>query len=95
MWPKLIHTYNELFGRIDSHSIWNWFTFHDADIFNLSFEQGVVPNKFKIARVISIYKSGDKNNLINYIPISILPAFSKIIERAVVNRLTNYFKKIL
>ena len=41
-----------------------YITNHLSDIFNLSFEQGVVPNKFKIARVIPIYKSGDKNNLI-------------------------------
>ena len=55
-----------------------YITNHLSDIFNLSFKQGVVPNKFKIARVIPIYKSGDKNNLINYRPISTLPAFSKI-----------------
>ena len=37
-----------------------YITNHLSDIFNLSFEQGAVPKKFKIARVIRIYKSGDK-----------------------------------
>ena len=63
-----------------------YITNHLSDIFNLSFEQSVVPNKFIIARVIPVYNSGDKNNLIDYRPISVLPAFSKLIESAVVNR---------
>ena len=65
-----------------------------AHCINLSIQHGVVPRMTKIARVIPIYKSGDKNNITNYRPISILPAFSKIFERVVYNRLSNYLDKL-
>jgi hypothetical protein len=61
-----------------------------SDICNISFINGQVPDKLKIARICPIYKSGPKDNPINYRPISILPAFSKIIEKAVLNRLIKY-----
>ena len=48
-------------------------------IFNLSFKHGIVPQKLKIAKIVPIYKSGDKHELINYRPISLLPTFSKIL----------------
>ena len=56
-------------------------------IFNLSFKDGVFPCKLKIARVTPIYKAG------NYRPISILPCFSKLLERIMYNRLYTYFTK--
>ena len=43
-------------------------------IINKSLNQGVVPDKLKIARVISIYKSKEKDKLTNYRPVSLLPA---------------------
>ncbi len=64
-----------------------------AEIFNSSLVNGIVPDKLKIARVLPIFKSGSKENLANYRPISILPVFSKILERAVVTRLTSYLNK--
>ena len=60
---------------------------------NLSFQQGVVPSECKLAKVIPIYKSGDKCEINNYRPISILPAFSKVIERLMYNRLIDFFAK--
>ena len=59
-------------------------------IFNKSFEEGVVPTALKTAKVIPIYKSEDKRLVSNYRPISVLPAFSKVIERLVYNRLINF-----
>ena len=44
----------------------------------------------KIARVIPIFKSGDKTIFNNYRPISILPAFSKILEKVMAKKLVNY-----
>jgi hypothetical protein len=64
-----------------------------SHIVNQSFLTGNVPNKLKIARVIPLYKNGDKSKLTNYRPISILPSISKIFERAVINRLNKYLQQ--
>ena len=53
-----------------------------SHIINLSFRSGTVPDQMKISRVIPLFKSGIKSRFCNYRPISILPAFSKILERA-------------
>ena len=59
-------------------------------IVNLSIIRGIVPNELKIARVVPIFKSGDKALFSNYRPISVLPCFSKILERIIYNRIINY-----
>ena len=46
-------------------------------IFNQSFLLGVVPDQIKIAKIVPVFKAGNKNILNNYSPISILPAFFK------------------
>ena len=56
-----------------------------AQIFNLSLSSGVVPEKLKVAKVIPIYKKDDSALFSNYRPVSLLPCFSKILERLVFN----------
>jgi hypothetical protein len=46
--------------------------------------------QLKILKVIPIFKSGDKQQLDNYRPISLLNVFSKIYERVVYNRLVTF-----
>src|SRR6218665_3535972 len=46
-----------------------------------------------IARVTPIFKHGDKSELGKYRPISVLPYFSKLLERAMYNRLHDYVLK--
>ena len=53
-------------------------------------EQGIFPDEMKIARIIPLFKSGDKQNVSNYRPISLLPQFSKILEKIFNNRLINF-----
>ena len=48
-----------------------------AKIINLSFTTGLVPNMLKIAKVCPIYKNGDKTDINNYRPISVLPSLGK------------------
>ena len=68
-----------------------------SEIINCSFATGIVPPALKIAKVTPIFKQGDKSELGNYRPISVLPYFSKLVERAMYNRLYDYVlkKKIL
>lgn len=47
----------------------------------------------KIAKVTPIFKSGDKGVISNYRPISVLPCFSKLLERIIYNRLYEYLTK--
>jgi hypothetical protein len=51
---------------------------------------GVVPFQHKIAKVIPGFKAGDRSVMDNYRPISLLNAFSKVLERVVHNRLSAY-----
>ena len=61
-----------------------------SDIINLSFNQSVFPNLLKIANVILIHKKGDKLDCNNYRPVSLLSNISKIFEKFMHNRLTNF-----
>ena len=54
-----------------------------AHICNLSLSGSTFPDEWKKAKVTPIFKSGDKTDVGNYRPISVLPIISKIIERAV------------
>ena len=59
-------------------------------LINKSLETGKVPSSFKLAKVIPIYKSKEKDSMNNYRPISLLPCMSKIIEKVVHRRLYNF-----
>ena len=66
-------------------------------IFNLSLTTGKIPTFLKKAKVIPIYKlnqkdADSKSNMSNYRPISLLPIFSKILEKLVANRLSTFLK---
>ena len=57
-------------------------------IFARSLAEGAVPQQLKLAKVIPVFKSGQKNVMDNYRPISLLSCYSKIIEKIVCTRLT-------
>ena len=61
--------------------------------FNLSIEKGVFQDDLKIARVTPTYRSEGSSDVSNYRPISVLPCFSKILERIIYNRLYKYLIK--
>ena len=64
-----------------------------AHICNLSFLTGSVPANLKIAKVTPVFKTGDHQDIHNYRPISVLPCFSKILERLVYNRLSKFLSR--
>ena len=47
----------------------------------------------KVAKIIPIHKSGEKNVFNDYRLVSIISQFSKILERLFCNRLENYIEK--
>ena len=59
-------------------------------IINLFLATGVVPQNMKIAKVIPIFKSGDRTLSTNYRPISILHVYSKILGRIISKKLKTF-----
>ena len=50
-----------------------------TSLINSSFENGLFPDELKLTKVIPIFKNGDKTDITNYRPISVLSFFSNII----------------
>ena len=61
-------------------------------ILNLSIVNGIVPSRMKIAKVVPIFKKGDPHEVGNYRPISLLTAFSKILEKLIYARVIKFLK---
>lgn len=61
-------------------------------LINFCIGEGVFPDILKIARVVPIHKKGKTDIPNNYRPISIVPIFSKIIEKILKNKITSYFE---
>ena len=59
-------------------------------IINKSLATGIVPDDWKCARVTPLFKGGKRCELDNYRPISVLPAASKLLERAVNTQLCTF-----
>ena len=59
-------------------------------ICNKSFTEGVFPDDMKTAKVKPLFKSGERNVFTNYRPVSLLPQFSKILEKLFYNRLASF-----
>lgn len=58
-------------------------------IFNICLESGTFPRNMQCAKITAVYKKGDKKDLSNYRPISILPIFSKVFEKLILKRLNS------
>jgi hypothetical protein len=52
-----------------------------ADIYNVLFASGVLPEKLKIAIINPLHKKGNTEEARNYRPISLLSLFSKTVEK--------------
>ena len=60
-------------------------------IINQIINTGVFPNKLKIAKITPIFKKDDRTLFTNYIPISLLPIFSKVIEKVICIQINDFF----
>ncbi|XP_065681386.1 uncharacterized protein LOC136095091 [Hydra vulgaris] len=59
-------------------------------VFKCSKNQGIFRDQLKIAKITPIFKGGEPSNVSNYRPISTLSVFSKILERIMLNQISNY-----
>jgi len=59
-------------------------------IANKSISTGIFPERLKYSIVNPVYKKGDKTSPANYRPISLLTAFSKVLEKVLYNRLIGF-----
>lgn len=62
-------------------------------IINNAFKYGIFPNQLKVALIKPLYKKDNIEEMENYRPISLLPAFSKLFELAMCQQLTDFFHK--
>ena len=56
------------------------------------------PNQMQVGKITPIYKSGKENSRLNkkdYRPVSVLPAFSKVFERYILNQMLEHVNAIL
>ena len=64
-----------------------------SHIFNLCISSETFPEKLKTSIISPIFKKNETTDIINYRPISILPQISKILERIIYNRLSDFITK--
>lgn len=64
-------------------------------LYNLSSRTSIYPDRWKTSIISPIHKSGDKSNIENYRPISIISAISKIFERAIHNHISIITKDLI
>ena len=60
---------------------------------NSSINKGIFQDELKIAKGIPIFKSGNKESIENYRPISILSVFTKVFEKVMYKHLINFVDK--
>ena len=56
-------------------------------------QTGIYPSKLKGAKVIPVYKTGDRSEPGNYRSISVLSVFNRLFERLMHKRLTSFIEK--
>ena len=62
-----------------------------AHVVNCTLEKGIFPDMTKLARILPIYKEkGDRHEYGNYRPVSLLPVFSKILEKLIHNKVFEF-----
>ena len=62
-----------------------------ARIFNQCIPKNIFPDDFEVGRVAPIFKSGNKEDLNNYTPMSVLPTVAQIFEKLPYDQLYKYF----
>ena len=61
-------------------------------MFNLSITSGIFPDEWKVATMIPLQKDGNKEDVNNLRPISLLPLPGKLLEKLVHSQLSAYLE---
>jgi hypothetical protein len=61
----------------------------------LSIDTGVFPDSLKKAQVTPLHKKNDPLSKTNYRPVSVLPVFSKILEKVFETQLSDFLTQYL
>ena len=64
-----------------------------AEIFNQSILTGIYPAKFKLAKIVPVFKDDDETLPENYRPISLLSIYNRIFEKLIYARLIKFISK--
>ena len=64
-----------------------------SNIFNTSITSGVHPSKLKISKITPIFKSEDKTDASDYLPLSLLSNFNRIFEKLQYCRMKDFIDK--
>ena len=64
-----------------------------CNIFNQLISQGIFPDDWKCTRVTPLFKLGDRNDVNNYRPISVISVVAKVFERIVYDQLYAYLEE--
>ncbi|XP_047104490.1 uncharacterized protein LOC124734385 [Schistocerca piceifrons] len=60
---------------------------------NAAIEEGIFPDSLKVSKVKPIFKKGNRDELGNYRPISLISTFAKIYEMIIKNRIVSFITK--
>ena len=89
--PKMSSGPDEIPTEIIKESI-NYILIPIAHIINRSLLTGCVPMEMKVAKFIPIFKASDPSLLHIYRSVSMLPSFSKVIERIMFHKIMSFLK---
>jgi hypothetical protein len=62
-------------------------------IFNRSLSSGTFPTHLKFSEIKPLFKKGDRTNISNYRPISLLTSFYKIFDKVIYSRLYHHINQ--
>ena len=65
------------------------------DIFNNCLDEGIFPNRLKLADISPIFKAGDSSVKKNYRPVSVLDTISKLFEKLINKQFVTYIEQHL
>ena len=63
-----------------------------TSLINLCLKRGTFPDCLKIAKITPVFKGGNKNDLGNYRPISVLPVISRVLEKGINTRVYDHLE---